>query len=51
MTVPMILGGSAEIPNKEIPYCKTTDIVPTLLDLLGIKPHSSVVGRSILDLI
>jgi len=47
MTVPMILGGSAEIPNIEIPYCKTTDVVPTLLDLLGIKPHQSVVGKSV----
>ncbi|MFW9898469.1 MAG: alkaline phosphatase family protein [Candidatus Thorarchaeota archaeon] len=48
MTVPMILGGSEEVPSYKIPYCKTTDIVPTLLDLLGIKPHQSVVGKSLI---
>ncbi len=48
MTVPLIIGGSEEIPNFELPYCKTTDIVPTLLDLLGISPHWSVVGKSLL---
>ncbi len=49
MTVPLIIGGSLEIPSLEIPYCKTTDVVPTLLDLLGIKPHWSVVGKSLLN--
>jgi hypothetical protein len=49
MIVPMIIGGSPEIPSFEVPYCKTTDIVPTLLDLLGIKPHWSVVGKSLLN--
>jgi len=49
MTVPFIIGGSPEIPNLKLEYCKTTDMVPTLLDLLGIKPHSSVVGRSLLN--
>jgi len=48
MIVPFIIGGSSEIPSLEIEYCKTTDMVPTLLDLLGIKPHSSVIGNSIL---
>ncbi|UCD00834.1 MAG: alkaline phosphatase family protein [Promethearchaeota archaeon] len=48
MIVPFIIGGSAEIPPMELKYCKTTDMVPTLLDLLGFKPHSSVVGKSIL---
>ena len=48
MVVPFIIGGSSEIPYMELPYCKTTDMVPTLLNLLGITPHSSVVGRSIL---
>jgi len=48
MTVPLIIGGSEEIPNLEIPYCKTTDVVPTLLDFLGKKPHKSVVGKSLL---
>ena len=33
--VPLIIGGSSEIPNKEIPYCKTTDMVPTLLKIIG----------------
>jgi len=49
MTVPLIIGGSGVIPNFELNYCKTTDVVPTLLDLLGIKPHWSVVGDSILN--
>jgi len=49
MTVPFIIGGSPEIPNLKLEYCKTTDMVPTLLDLLGIKPHSSVVGRSVIN--
>jgi len=49
MVVPLIIGGSPEIPCNEIKYCKTTDIVPTLLDLLGIKPHWTVVGRSLLN--
>ena len=49
MTVPFIIGGSGAIPNFELSYCKTTDAVPTLLDLLGIKPHWSVVGNSILN--
>ncbi len=48
MIVPFIIGGSLEIPQMELAYCKTTDMVPTLLDLLGIKPHLSVIGRSIL---
>ena len=48
MLVPLIIGGALEIPKKELAYCKTTDIVPTLLDLLGKKPHSSVTGKSVL---
>jgi len=48
MIVPFIIGGSPNIPQMEISYCKTTDMVPTLLGLLGINPHSSVVGKSIL---
>jgi arylsulfatase A-like enzyme len=47
MNVPLIIGGSDAIPQKEIEYCKTTDIVPTLLQLLGVRPDSSVVGRSL----
>ena len=48
MNVAMIIGGSPNIPTQEIPFCKTTDIVPTLLDLLGETPHKSVVGKSLL---
>jgi hypothetical protein len=46
--VPLIISGSPEIPIKEIPYCKTTDIVPTLLHCLGKKPHESVVGKNLI---
>ncbi|MHA1931142.1 MAG: alkaline phosphatase family protein [Promethearchaeota archaeon] len=49
MLVPLIIGGSLDIPNLQLDYCKTTDIVPTLLDLLGKKPHSSVIGKSVLS--
>jgi len=49
MIVPFIIGGSPEIPLMELSYCKTTDMVPTLLDLLGLKPHSSVIGKSLLE--
>ncbi|MFX0148506.1 MAG: alkaline phosphatase family protein [Candidatus Hodarchaeota archaeon] len=48
MVVPFIIGGSSNIPSLNLPYCKTTDMVPTLLDLLGIKPDKSVVGESVL---
>jgi len=47
MTVPFIIGGSPNIPSTELSYCKTTDMVPTLLELLGEKPHFSVVGKSV----
>ena len=46
--VPLIIGGSSEIPFKEIPYCKTTDMVPTLLKIIGQTPDKSVVGKSLL---
>ena len=46
--VPLIIGGSQEIPHKEIPYCKITDIVPTLLKMIGKKPHKSVIGESLI---
>jgi arylsulfatase A-like enzyme len=49
MIVPFIIGGSPKIPQMELTYCKTTDMVPTLLNLLGIKPHSSVIGKSVLN--
>ena len=47
MTVPFILSGSPSIPRKKISFCKTTDMVPTILNLLGMKAHESVVGKSI----
>ncbi|MFX0071355.1 MAG: alkaline phosphatase family protein [Candidatus Hermodarchaeota archaeon] len=43
--VPLIISGSNEIPHKELDYCKITDIVPTLLRLIGKKPHKSVIGN------
>ncbi|MFX0031229.1 MAG: alkaline phosphatase family protein [Promethearchaeota archaeon] len=46
--VPLIISGSDEIPNGEIEYCKITDIVPTLLNMLGKNPHESVIGRSLI---
>ncbi|MFX0075601.1 MAG: alkaline phosphatase family protein [Candidatus Hermodarchaeota archaeon] len=49
MTVPFIIGGSPEIPKRNLSYCKTTDMVPTLLQMLGEKPHFSVVGKSVFD--
>jgi hypothetical protein len=48
MSVPLIISGSQEIPHKVIPFCKITDIVPTLLKMLGKEPHSSVVGLSLI---
>ena len=47
MAVPLIIGGSLEIPHKEIPYCKITDIVPTLLKLIGKKSHKSIIGKNL----
>lgn len=47
MNVPLIIGGSLEIPQKQIKVCKITDIVPTLLKLIGKKPHKSVLGESL----
>jgi len=47
-TVPLIVGGSDELPVKEISHCKITDIVPTLLKMLGKKLHPSVVGESLI---
>jgi hypothetical protein len=46
--VPLIIGGSGDLPVKEISHCKITDIVPTLLKMLGKKPHPSVVGESLI---
>ncbi|MFX1418937.1 MAG: alkaline phosphatase family protein [Promethearchaeota archaeon] len=49
MIVPFIIGGSLEIPSIELSCCKTTDMVPSLLNLLGLKPDISVIGKSVLD--
>jgi len=48
MVVPLIIGGSLEIPHKHIPYCKITDIVPTLLKFIGKQPHPSVIGKNLI---
>ncbi|MFX1501338.1 MAG: alkaline phosphatase family protein [Promethearchaeota archaeon] len=48
MVVPLIIGGSLEIPHEHVPYCKITDIVPTLLKLIGKKPHNSVIGSNLI---
>ena len=48
MNVPLVIGGSSDIPLKHIPFCKITDIVPTLLKMLGKAPHKSVVGQSLI---
>lgn len=48
MSVPLIIGGSDAIPRLDLPFCKSTDLVPTLLALLGETPHASVVGKSLL---
>ena len=46
--VPLIIGGSKEIPINEINYCKTTDIVPTIVKMLGLNIHESIVGNSLI---
>jgi hypothetical protein len=46
--VPLGIGGSKEIPSKKIPFCRTIDIVPTLLKMIQRKPHKSVLGESLI---
>lgn len=46
--VPLIIAGSPDVPQIEIPFCKTTDIVPTLIKMLGKKLHPSVDGKSLI---
>ena len=46
--VPLIISGSSEIPLKEIKYCKITDIVPTLLKVLGKNPHNNQAVMSLI---
>jgi len=47
--VPLLISGSEDIPRKEIKFCKITDIVPTLLGLLGQKSHESVIGKNLIN--
>jgi len=47
MVVPLIIGGSLEIPQKKVNVCKVTDIVPTLIKFIGKKPDKSVIGESL----
>jgi hypothetical protein len=46
--VPLIITGSNEIPKKKIEFCKITDVVPTLMTLLGKKVPKSVIGNSLI---
>jgi len=46
--VPLIISGSNEIPKKEIAFCKITDIVPTLLKLLGSNSAENIIGKSLI---
>jgi hypothetical protein len=46
--VPLIISGSKNIPINEIDFCKTTDIVPTLVKMLGLRTHESLVGKSLI---
>ena len=46
--VPLLIGGTQEVPHTEISFCKITDIVPTLLAMLGKKPHISVIGKNLI---
>lgn len=43
ITVPLLISGS-NIPQKTIPYSKSTDIVPTILKLLGEPLDPKMVG-------
>lgn len=46
--VPLIISGAPSIPIKRLEYCKITDVVPTLLKMLGKKPHKSICGKSLI---
>ncbi|MFX1296875.1 MAG: alkaline phosphatase family protein [Promethearchaeota archaeon] len=47
ITVPLLIAGS-QIPKKTLPYSKSTDIVPTILKLLGEPIPSNLLGNSLL---
>ncbi|MBN2156633.1 MAG: alkaline phosphatase family protein [Candidatus Lokiarchaeota archaeon] len=50
MHVPLVIGGSETLLTpRKLEYCKTTDIVPTLVKLLGKEPHPSVKGKSLVN--
>ena len=50
MYVPLVIGGGKGIITpKVLRYCKTTDIIPTLVSVLGKKPHPSVRGKNLLE--
>lgn len=47
--VPLIISGPNSIPRKQIEFCKITDIVPSLLYLLGQRFHKSIIGKNIIS--
>ncbi|TFG05647.1 MAG: hypothetical protein EU536_01280 [Promethearchaeota archaeon] len=47
MTVPLLISGP-QIPEKRILYSKSTDLVPTILKLLGLPIPSSIIGTSLI---
>ena len=47
ITVPLLISG-AEIPKKQLHYSKSTDLVPTILKLLGQPIPNILVGNSLL---
>jgi hypothetical protein len=46
--VPLIIGGSPEIPYREIECCRIVDIVPTLMKCIKKNIHQSVIGESLI---
>ncbi len=47
LTVPLLVAGS-KVPQKTIPFSKSTDIVPTILKLLGEPIPANLVGKPLL---
>ncbi len=47
LTVPLLISGS-QIPSKTLPYSKSTDIVPTILKLLGEPIPPNLVGKPLI---
>jgi len=47
MQVPFLIIGSSMIQKKKLDYCKTVDMLPTLLDFMGKKPYEKVDGKII----